>query len=179
MAEINRYGPGREPEVTRHGDFLLTHRNAFPSRMIAFGQRLRFRGRRRRYAHWSHAVIVAGDYGELIEALGGGVLRTNINRYRNVEYHIVHVAMTDTERAHVVAYAQAMADRHERYGWLEIISLGLQLLTGARLALTTDGHMICSGLVSTGLERTAAIFPRNAGCMLPADLAAYYDVCPG
>ena len=119
-----------------------------------------------------------GADGTLVEALGRGVQRTSISRYRDVEYHLVHVDAQPAERLNVIRYGETMWRRHTRYGWLEIVSLGVQLLTGARVALTTDGHMICSGLVATALERTDAIFPRNAGCCMPADLTAYYDVLP-
>lgn len=155
---------------TAPGSFILTHRRSLPSRLIAVGQGIRFRGERRRYAHWTHAALIVGSRGELVEALGSGVVRSNISKYRDVEYEYVTIPAPAT----VVRYAEVMADRHERYGYIEILSLGLQLLTGARVALTTDNHMICSGLVATALERTGAIFPRNAGCMMPADLAEFY-----
>lgn len=182
--QVTRYGPGDAPAAlptgqrTSPGDFILTHRKALPSRLIAFGQGLRFRGQQRPFAHWSHAALIVGVRGELVEALGHGVERTSIDRYRDVEYHLVHIDASPVDRMRIVRYGETMWRRHTRYGWLEILSLGLQLLTGARLALTTDGHMICSGLVATGLERTDAIFTRNAGCMMPADLAEFYGVRP-
>jgi hypothetical protein len=182
--QVTRYGPGEQPAPTpgralaTPGDFILTHRRALPSRVIAFGQTLRFRGARRPFAHYTHAAFIAGADGTLLEALGAGITRTSLERYRDVEYHLVQPDASPAERLNMVRYAEAMWRRHTRYGWVEILSLGLQLLTGARLALTTDGHMICSGFVATALERTDAVFDRNAGCMMPADLAAHYNVRP-
>lgn len=179
LATAERYGPGRAPRELTPGDFILTHRKSFPSAVIAFGQALRFRGARRPFARWTHAALIVSPDGDLIEALGGGVERTHISRYLDVEYHVVRVDASNSEREHVVAYAQAMADRHEAYDWWEIASLGLQLLTSGRFTLTVENHAICSGLIATALERTGAIFPRMAASMMPADLAFYYGALSG
>jgi len=178
-ATVRRYGPNEERLVTQPGDFILTHRRAFPSMMIAIGQRIRFRGERRPYAHWTHAALVVDDAGTLVEALAPGLVVDNIDRYAGVEYHYVMTDLDDRDRERVRRYGVTMAHRHTRYDYLEIVSLGLQLLTGATVAFTTGNRMICSGFVATALERTDAIFPRAASTMLPADLAEHYGVQPG
>jgi len=173
-----RVGPGITRQYTTPGDFILTHRDQLPSLIIAFGQALRFRGEDKPFAHYSHAALVVGAGGQLAEALSKGVKETNIEKYAGVEYHYVKLDLSQLERDRVIIYGREMVLRHERYSYLGILTLSLQLLTGARVSVTTDGHTICSGLVAKALERTAAIFPRNAGCMMPADLAKYYGVRP-
>lgn len=175
---VERFGPGEGLLTTQPGDFVLTHRKAFPSFMIALGQRIRFRKGRKPFAHWSHAALIVGYHGELIEALAPGLVCDNLSRYKGVEYHYVTTDLDERDRERVRRYGVTMARRHTLYDYLEIVSLGLQLLTGATVTFTTGSHTICSGFVATALERTDAIFTRAANTMLPADLAEYYGVVP-
>lgn len=173
MSKTFLYRPGEVNISTKPGDFILTHRESFYSWLIDFGQKLRFK---KQPSYYTHAAIITGNSGELVEALGTGVKEDNISKYRNVFYTYVEIDAEDKPRQWVKEYAQTMAKRRTSYGWLEILSLGIQILTGLRVALSLDGHMICSGLVATALERTGVIFPRNASCMMPVDLAEFYNV---
>lgn len=170
------YPAGAEPPAWRPGDFLLTRSDTLFGRLIRFGQALRVHGADRRYTYWNHAALVVGEAGELIEALGTGVTRTNASKYLGTEYTVVRIIASDADRAEAVAFACWAADQHACYGWLDIASLALTLVTGAKLSFFIDGQFICSALVAQALERTTAIFNRSPVHVTPADLAKYYQV---
>lgn len=179
-ATFERFGPGDGPPSGsfQPGDFILTHGEAFFSRLIRFGQHLRFRGSDAKYCHWNHAALVVSPDGDLIEALGSGVQRSHLSKYGPREYHLVRIdGLGDArDRAQVVAFADWCLG--ETYGYATIVSIALSLLTGGTFNFGFDGQMICSGLVAGALCRTDAIFTRSSSHILPADLAKYFRVEP-
>lgn len=170
MASIQVLAPGHEVQSYRPGDFILTHRKVLASRLIEIGQHLRYK--ESLYNHWSHCALIMNESGDLMEALTAGVTRTNLSRYKDVEYHIVRIDADERDRDQAVAFA--LHCEGESYDWLTIGCIGASLLTGGRIVFGIDGHMICSGLVARSLERTGIIFERDAARMLPADLAHYF-----
>jgi uncharacterized protein YycO len=171
---VEHYGPGEAPEVTVPGDFVLTHGDAWTSRMIRFGQALRIHGADRKYTYWNHAAMIVGADGSIVEALGAGVKAGNLSGYLRTSYHIVHVGASAADRVQVVRYAESQVGI--AYGFLTIVSIGLGLLSGAKFTFDFEGQHICSGLVARSLERTDAMFNRSPEHIMPADLAKYYVV---
>ena len=82
------------------------------------------------------------------------------------------------DREHEVAFAKDCVAKHAKYGYLTILSIALSLLFGGRLGFGVDGQEICSGLVGRALERTGEVFEEDPWHMMPADLAAAYQVEP-
>jgi hypothetical protein len=177
-ANATLYAAGEAAPDWTPGDFLLTHGSAPFSRLIQFGQSLRIHGTDRTFTFWNHAALIINEDGDLIEALGGGLTRTNARKYQPNDYAIVPVRAEKADRLQVVRFAEYMADKHPPYGWLTIASIALTLLTGGKFTFFIDGQMICSGFVARALERTDAIFNREPVHIMPADLAKYYSV-PG
>jgi len=177
-ASVEIYGPGEEVLNPQPGDFILTHGSDWTSKLIRFGQGLRFHGKDRKYTYWNHAAIIVDEHGGLIEALGNGVCKTNISRYKPVEYYLVRLGTTAdvTDRAEAVKFAEWSLG--EPYGWLTILSIAIGLLTGGKFTFGYEGQAICSGLVARAMERTKAIFNRNPEDVMPADLAKYYNAEP-
>lgn len=180
---VERLGPGEEAPRFDPGDFVLTHGDAWTSKLIRFGQRLRIHGEDRKYTRWNHAAMIVSDTGALIEALGRGVCRTDLSKYREAEYHLVRIGVGAADRAQAVAFAEWAAggpggDRRQRYGFLTIVSIAYTLVTGGKFTFGIEGQAICSGLVARAMERTGAIFNRNPTHIMPADLAKYYAVEP-
>src|SRR5512135_2787200 len=169
-------GRGAAPADFEPGDFILTHSSGFLGALIRFGQTLRFVGRNRRFAWWSHAALVVSPAGDLIEALGTGVQRRHISEYQPADFQLVRLRSlaSETDRIQVVRYADWALG--QEYGWLTIISISLSLLMGGKFTFGFDGQSICSGLVARALERTSAIFDRSPSHILPADLARYFSV---
>lgn len=165
--------PGQMPQqAINPGDFFLVHGDTWISRVIQFGQSLRFRNSP--FNYWTHAGLFTDTDGNIIEALGTGVTERHINYYKNEKYIIVHIYASDEDRMEAVRFAQACLN--QQYGWITIASIALSLLSGLRFSFGFDGQEICSGLVARSLERTPAIFPRDPSHIMPADLASYYVV---
>jgi len=177
--EIARFGPGETIAATSKGDFVLTRGDAWTSQAIRLGEYLKFWGEARKYAYWNHAALFVGENGELVEALGRGVTRSNVSKYKPVTYHVVQLAgVSQEDREHAADFAFHCAEIHQTYGYLTILSIALSLLFGGRLGFGIDGQEICSGLVGRALERTGEIFDVEPWHMMPADLAKAYRVDP-
>lgn len=180
-ARVTQFCPGEEakPGEYQPGDFILTHGNHLTSRLIRFGQGIRFLGEDRKYTWWSHAALVRTTTGDLIEAINAGVIESHISNYKDTEYYLVHLEeslATDHDRSQAVKFAESCLG--QKYSYVMVVSIFLSLLTGAKFAIGYDGQSICSGLVSRALERTNAIFDRTPSHMLPADLAKIFKVEP-
>jgi uncharacterized protein YycO len=160
----------------RPGDFILTHGNEWTSELIRFGQSLRYRGPSAKYTYWNHTALVVDAQGAIVEALGTGVARRSIHDYDPTQYTVVRIDASDADRAQAAAFATSCISA--QYGWLTIVSIGLSLITGGKLAFAIDGQLICSGLVARSLERTSAIFKHDPARIMPAELAEIYQVDP-
>lgn len=171
LVETSPAGKVLSPHV---GDFILTHENHISSKMIRFGQTLRFRGEDKKYSRWNHAAFVVGPTGELVEALGKGISGTNIEKYREVEYTIVRPLYGPDDISQAVRFA-LWSLGHE-YGFLTLVGLGLWTVFGGRFDVSLDGTQICSGLVARCLERAGYIFERDPSRVTPADLAKHFQV---
>jgi uncharacterized protein YycO len=178
ISSAERFGPDHEATEFEPGDFILTHRRGPIPRLIRAGQRLRFRGADRPYAHWSHSAIIVAADGAIVEAEASGVKRDHLSRYKAVEYHLVRLGDTAgaRDRAQAVRFAERLVG--DAFGFGEMIAVSINILSGRRLSLTRKSHMICSALVARALERTDAIFEPDPAGMLPADLAKHYGVRP-
>ena len=160
----------------RPGDFILTHGDEWTSRLIAFGQGLRFTGPRAKYTYWSHTAFVVDDAGSIVEALGTGVAQRSIHDYDPTQYTVVRIVASDEDRAEAAAFARAVIGAD--YGRLTIASLALSLVTGGKFSFAFDGQLICSGLVARALERTTLIFRHDPARIMPAELAEMFCVDP-
>jgi len=175
--EVRSYGPGETIDNPVPGDFLLTHARGLTPSLIQFGQRLRYKANQSGYAHWSHAAVFVSADGMIVEAIESGVQERNVSEYHNTEYHVIHLLdVSDRERGNAVDFAKHCLSDY--YGFLTDFSLGFNLITGTRFFFGVDGQLICSGLAARALERTGAIFHYDSWHMLPADLAAAYNVTP-
>lgn len=169
-----RYGPGEEATDFKPGDFILTHKNKLIPRFIRFAQRIR--GRERKYSHWSHTAMITSPKGDIVEAETKGVIRSQLSDYRDVEYHLVKIdgIADERDRRQAVEFTESMVG--QPFGVLDGIGLILSLVTGLRLNVSYNSHLVCSALVARALERTDAIFDDEPAHMLPADLARFFGV---
>jgi uncharacterized protein YycO len=178
MAHVERYGPGEEAGGFSPGDFILAHRHNFLAGLISQAEKRRFRGAEAVYAHWSHAAMVVGSDGALVEAEVMGVVRSPISRYRDDEYHLVRLGpeFQPEDRERSVAYAVSQVG--QAFGFLAMIGAGVYLLLGWPLRLMRRNHQICSGLVVHALEKGGVLRDLDPVLTLPADLAKAFDVRP-
>lgn len=176
MATVERYGPGVDATAFEPGDFLLTHRHHLMAALISWAERRRFKGPDAAFAHWSHAALVVGDDGALVEAESKGVVRSPISKYHGDEYHLVRLGseFRPDDRSRAVAYASSRVGR--AFGYLELAGAGLHLLFGWRLRWIRRDHQMCSGLVTHALQAGGLVRQLDPELVLPADLAKAFDV---
>ena len=157
------------------GDFILTHRHRLFAALISLAQRRRFRGPDRRFAHWSHAALIVGADGALVEAETMGVIRGSINKYRDDEYHVVRLGSDFTSdcRAAAVAYAESQVG--QAFGYLDMVGAALHLLFGWPLRWVRRNHEICSSLVVKALQHGGRLRDFDPPMTLPADLAKAFE----
>jgi hypothetical protein len=169
-----RAGPGEAAAGFDRGDFVLVAGTHLNSHLIRFGQKLRIRGADRRHVKWTHAALIVDRDGSLIEAVGTGVRRWHLDRYRGDDYVVVRLHTSEENRDEVVRFAEWALRRGSSYSRLSTVSIALSMLTGSRLTFFIDGQFVCSGLVARALERTGSIFDRDSAHIAPADLAKYF-----
>jgi hypothetical protein len=138
--------PVRVDRMPEPGDLILTHGNGFLDALIRFGQRLRFRGADAKFAYWNHAALVVDKVGGLVEALGNGVVATNLSKYGGTGYYLVRIRASTEDRHEVAAFGKWCSG--ERYGFMTIVSLAFTNLTDCKFSFYVEGQEICSGLVA-------------------------------
>ena len=55
--------------------------------------------------YWSHAALVVTSPGHLIEVVHTGVIVSHIDKYRDQEYHYVHLDLSESDRSKAVSFA--------------------------------------------------------------------------
>lgn len=175
----NDWAPaGESAQQWQAGDIVLTHGSSLFAKLIGFGQRLRIHGDDRKYAWFTHAALVVGSAGELVEVMGNGIRRSSASVYRPQDYAVVRTGAEPGDVKEMLQFADWAVSARPKYGWATIVSIGLTMLTGAKFAFFVSGEFICSGFVARAMERTGAIFSRDSAHITPADLAKYYGVLP-
>jgi hypothetical protein len=181
---VEAHPPGSLPERWQVGDDMLVsaghwhhgRRGWVPpfSKLIQIGQGFRFRGSRAPFAHWNHSVWVWD--GTLIEVSGARVRTSPFEKYREVEFVVVHSNLTDAERADADAFVRYALAKHPSFGFFTIMSVTVSLLTGLKFSFGIPGTLICSGLVAAALA--APEWREDPSHVMPGDLAEYADVMP-
>lgn len=172
MAALTRYTPGTRAEDGRPGDFVLYEDRSWIGWGIRFGQRLRFRGKDRKYAWPNHTAVLISPH-TVVEAVGEGVLRRPLEDYDSRDYVLIKVDASDEDRDQMVKFVLSCIGYP--YGFVTDLSFALTLFLGFKIDFTVDRTYICSQLVGETLVRAGYILPRSAQRMSPADLAKMFD----
>ena len=168
------YAPaGVESALPEPGDIVLTHNPYWTSRIIRFGQRLRYD---KAHAFYNHVAVAYDSRGTIVEALGNGVVKRPISVYEDTPYYVIRVRAGSGDRRQVVNFLDAVLKARWRYGYLTIASVALTLLTGYSLVFARAGTAICSGLAAEALTRCGEVFEKPPAFMVPADLARHFGV---
>jgi hypothetical protein len=158
------------------GDFVLSRAHGYRHKIIKWGQGLRIADPADRcYREYTHAALVVSTDGDIIEAVGSGVRRNNLDAFVPRTYEVVHITATDDDRTQAVGVAQEALGRHARYNALATVSITLWAFTGSRLIFFTDGAFTCSGLVARAMLTIGAVFSVDATRVTPAQLAIYFS----
>jgi hypothetical protein len=159
------------------GDFLLSRAHGYKHKMIKWGQGLRIADPVDRvYRDYTHAALVVSADGDIIEAVGSGVRRSNLDAYVHEEYQIVHITASAEDRGQAVRVAEAALGR--RYNGLATVSIALWAFTGSTFIFFIDGAYTCSGLVARAMLTVGALFSVDATRVTPAQLAIYFSAPP-
>lgn len=169
------HAPGDPLPQASFGDIILTHSTFWSGRIIRFGQRLRFRKNRKVYAQWNHAILVTGP-STIVEALGHGVTENPLSKYQGTEFVLIPTNVTPTDRSQILAFSNSVLEKREKYGYVEILSLGLTLLIPLPIQFGSPDTMICSGFVASALTRAGLIWDQTPEYMMPADIAEHFEI---
>lgn len=166
---------------TTPGDIVLTGKKAqgVVSLAIKLGSKLRY-GLNSPHTKYSHAALVVGYNGELVEAQGRGVKRANISKYALKDYDIVLAHVDEHDRKQVVDFADSVVEAKTKYGVLTFIGLAIYCATAPLPFIPTinvqgSGTAICSGFVCDALTRAGFTWQREPYVMMPSDIAAYFS----
>lgn len=177
------HAPGEDLPLIEPGDVVLTHADGFIHGLIRFGQRLIFKGDRRKFAYWNHAAIVhkvdrstKPSTAYIAEALGQGVILSDLNKYKDTEFVLIELNPTYIDRLETQNFVQDVLDKREKYNYLEILSIALTLLIPLPIQFGSPGTAICSGLVANALTRAGVIWPCAPDYAYPATIAQYYNI---
>jgi hypothetical protein len=168
------YQAGTEPAKFNPGDFILVSTTGILAKFIRFGQFIRYHGKMKPFSTWNHAAMIVDEEGTIIEAVGRGVRYAHIDEYKNVEYYLVNTKLNSQSRNQAVAACKSFIK--DKYGWFTIVSIAIELITGIKLQFSLNNSMICSAVVGQSLWAGGVIFNRNPYQMMPADLAAAFNI---
>jgi len=168
------YAAGQDPTKYVPGDFILVSSKGILAKFIRFGQFIRYHGKMKPFAHWNHAAMIIDEGGTIVEAVGRGVIVSNISEYKDVEYYYVTTKLNKQSRDQTVSACKSFIK--DKYGFLTILSIALELLTGIKMQFTNSNTMICSAVVAQSLWAGGIVFDRNPYQMMPADLAASFNI---
>jgi hypothetical protein len=172
-----RCGPGMEISNPRPADLVLIRSTNWLGKLIRFFERMRFRTPADRpFAYWSHAALVVTSAGHLVEVVHRGVVLRKIERYRNLEYHYVHLDLSESDRNKAVSFAYSCL--REKYGLSGFLLLAAAVLLGDRFQVPDRGQQGCVALIVRALQRAGVTFERRPVDMTPGDLAKRFGVLP-
>jgi hypothetical protein len=169
--------PGESISDPRPGDVVLVRGAGWLGKLIRLFVRMRCRrDGSRSLAHWSHAGIIVSPQGHLVEVVHTGVILSHIEKYRDQEYHYVHLDLAAADRTRASRYAYSCL--RQKYGRWSFVLLGFAVLLGDRFAVPDRGQQGCVALIARALQRAGITFARRPTDMTPADLARKFGVMP-
>lgn len=166
---VEYFRPGQEISAEA-GDVFLTSSERWLSKAIRFSQRLRYK---KEFAFWNHAGIALGVDATL-ESLWYGPQKNTLLDYTDSYVVVIHPKYHPHDLAQVLDFCEYLLETEWSYGYFEVVSLLVQLITGTRLGVSSSTSRICSALVCDALRPANAKFKKNSAFMMPADLADYF-----
>ena len=165
----------------QRGDVLLVEGTGFVDGLISVGARVRYHGwlslfrpRPADQTRFTHAAVICDGF--LIEALAKGLKRSPIGKYNGraavARLDVVRPGVTQAERSAAEAFAWSSLQARDKYGWLSIFSIILEIVTPLKLDISWDGALICSAFAAQVWEHAGVDLPTHSSLtIMPADLA--------
>jgi hypothetical protein len=155
------------------GDVILIHGTTWLGALIRFFVRIRFRStEERRFAHWSHAVLVVSPKGHIVEVNARGVVLRQLSSYKGHDCLYISVGLSASDR--IIAVRFALSCLRERYGVLGFLLLTFALLFRDRFRVRDFGQQGCAVLIARAFQQAGMSFERRPVEMTPADLAKHF-----
>ena len=173
--------------VLEVGDVLLVEGAGLVDGLISIGARVRYHGwlslfrpRPADETRFTHAAFVFSDK-FIIEALAKGLKLSPIDKYNGraavAKLSTVRPGVTGAERLAAAAFAWSSLEARDKYGWLSIFSIILEIVTPLKLDISWDGALICSAFAAQCWEHAGVDLPTHSSLTtMPADLAAMAGV---
>ena len=114
--------------------------------------------------------------GHLIEVVHIGVVLRKIEKYRDLEYHYVHLDLSESDRNKAVSFAYSCL--RQKYGLSGFLLLALSVFLGDQFKVPDRGQQGCVALIVRALQRAGVTFERRPVDMTPGDLAKRFGVLP-
>ena len=167
----------------RNGDIILTGRKhqGIASSAIRLGSKLRY-GFSSPYAVWPHCAIVYDAARNVsCEAERLGIQLGDITERFGGDWHLIPTNVSEHDWPQVKAFLDSCLEAKWRYGFATAAGIGVYCLTSLVPFLPTicfqkTGTAICSGLVCEALTRAGYVWDLPPYWMMPADIAAHFDV---
>jgi hypothetical protein len=177
VIDYTHCGPGESISDPRPGDVVLVRGAGWLGKAIRLFVRMRCRrDGGQSLAHWSHAGIIVSPQGHLVEVLHTGVVLSHIEKYRDQEYHYVHLDLSGADRTRASRYAYSCL--RQKYGRWSFVLFAFAVLSGDRFEVPDRGQQGCVALIARALQRAGMTFARRPTDMTPADLARKFGVMP-
>jgi hypothetical protein len=176
-SRVVRCAPGESMSHPRPGDVILVRGVGWLGYLIRLGERIAYRGNAdRAFAYWSHAALMVSPAGHLIEVLHTGVHMCTIEKYRDHEYHYVHLDLPESDRAKAARFAYSCL--RQKYDRLSFVLLTIAKFLGDRFEVPDRGQQGCVSLIVRALQRAGVRFERRPTDMGLVDLAKRLGVMP-
>jgi hypothetical protein len=170
-----RCAPGETITDPLPGDIILLRGTGWLGFLICLFERMRYRtAEDRAFACWSHAAIVVGRNGLLVEVIHTGVTLSRLEKYRDQDYRYLRLDLSNLDRKAAASYACACL--RQKYGVSSFLLFAASLLAGDRWRIRDRGQQGCVALIVRALQRAGMTFERQAADMMPADLAKHFGV---
>ena len=130
------YEAGSEPQKFNPGDFILVSTNGILAKFIRLGQFIRYHGKMKPFSLWNHAAMIIDEEGTVIEAVGRGVRYAHVDEYKDVEYYLVNTKLNKQSRDQAISACKSFVK--DQYGWLTIVSITFELITGIKLQFSLN-----------------------------------------
>jgi hypothetical protein len=174
-AQYVRCAAGETIADPRPGDIILLRGTGWLGWLIRMFERMRYRAAEdRAFTSWSHAAIVVGRNGVLVEVLHKGVMLSRLEKYRDQDYRYIRLDLSDSDRKKAASYACGCL--RQKYGVASFLLFAASLLAGDRWRFRDRGQQGCVALIVRALQRAGMTFERQAADMMPADLAKHFGV---
>jgi len=176
---IKWFGPGEHCTDAVDADLLLIDHGTWEDRAIEYAQDalLLTEPELKGYTWCAHNAIIRGKNAEdrtMVSGMGpGGYERRPLYDYKHHLYAVIHFEVNEDLRANAVQYDEACVNLD--YGWSQYLFIGVDDLTGVKLACSCGGAIICS-THATLVEMGLGLFPdRPPSLVVPARMALWCD----